>query len=190
MVFQYNPERITRSLRVASDTSGTLQSQTPRLTAPPEETIQMEVELDATAKMELPGGLTMPANIHPMLAALELLVYPNSVSVIANEVLARAGVIEIIPQEAPLTLLIWGGPHRVLPVRVTSYTITEEAFDNFLNPIRATVNLDLSIINYHHQGLLSPAGSIFMAHQLQKEVLSAVQAVEGLVSAFSGVRSD
>ena len=187
VVFQYNPERITRSLKVPSVEREASQNQAPRLTAPPEETIQIEVELDATDQMELVEGIPVPANIHPMLATLELLVYPTSESVIASEVLARVGVIEIIPPEAPLTLLVWGGPHRVLPVRVTSYTITEEAFDPYLNPIRATVNLDLSVLNYHHQGVLSSAGATFMAHQLNKETLSAFQAAAGIVSAFSGV---
>jgi hypothetical protein len=187
VVFQYNPERLTRSLQVPSVSQEGGQAQAPRLTAPPEETLQMEIELDATDPIEIVDGLHLPANIRPMLATLELLVYPSSESVIASEVLTRSGVLEIIPPEAPLTLLVWGvAPPRVLPVQITSYTITEEAFDAFLNPVRATVNLNLRVLNYHQHGLLSPAGATFMAHQLSQESLSAFQAAAGIVSAFEG----
>ena len=47
-----------------------------------------------------------------------MLLYPKAALVIANEVLAALGVIEVIPPEAPLTLFVWG-PKRVLPVRLT-----------------------------------------------------------------------
>jgi hypothetical protein len=42
--------------------------------------------------------------------------------------------------QAPLALFVWS-QHRILPVRVTDFSITEEAFDPALNPIRAKVSL-------------------------------------------------
>jgi hypothetical protein len=80
-------------------------------------------------------------------------------------------VIEVVAPEAPLTLLVWG-PKRVLPVRMTGFTITEEAFDPNLNPIRAKVSLDLMVLNYHDLGLLSVGGAVFMAHQIAKETMA------------------
>ena len=100
--------------------------------------------------------------ISPQLSALEMLLYPKSALVIANTVLLAAGTIEIVPPEAPFTLFIWGAK-RVLPVRLTSFTITEQAYDPSLNPIRATVNLGMQVLNYSdfpvsHPGLLHVPG--------------------------------
>jgi len=64
-----------------------------------------------------------------------MLLYPKSSLVIANSVLLAVGTIEIIPPEAPFTLLLLG-PKRVLPVRITGFTITEDAHDVNLNPTR------------------------------------------------------
>ncbi len=114
--------------------------------------------------------------IYPTLASLEMMLYPKSAVVIANEVLLNLGIIEVIPPEAPLTVLVWGSK-RVVPVRLTELSITEEAFDPNLNPIRAKVNLGLRVLTYQDLGLLSPGGALFMAHQLAKEVMATIGGV-------------
>ena len=76
-----------------------------------------------------------------------MMLYPKSATVIANIVVSLIGTIEMIPAEAPMTLFVWG-PQRVLPVRVTSLSITEEAHDPLLNPIRAKVDLSLAVLSY------------------------------------------
>lgn len=174
VVFQYNPDRMTRSLQTQASQSESSSPMPMRLIGPPEETISLEVEIDATDQLLVSQATAQDIGIHPALASLELLVYPNAAQVIADEVLARTGILEIIPPEAPLTLLVWGAL-RVLPVHITSYSITEEAFDPNLNPIRASVELGMRVLNYHNSGLVSPAGVAFMAHQLTKEALAAVQ---------------
>ena len=70
------------------------------------------------------------------------LLYPKTLTAIANAALAQVGSIEIIPPEALLALFVWG-PARVLPVRVNELSIAEEAYDTMLNPIRAKVDLTL-----------------------------------------------
>jgi hypothetical protein len=107
----------------------------------------------------------------PQLAALEMLLYPKSAYVIATEALALAGVVEVIPPSAPLTVLVFGS-YRVLPVRLTEFSITEELHDPGLNPIHAKVSLGLRVLNYRDLGLISPGGGLFMAHQVVKEVLA------------------
>jgi hypothetical protein len=109
--------------------------------------------------------------LYPALAALEMLLYPRSARMIANEVLLNVGIIEVIQPEAPLTVLAWGR-NRVLPVRLTQFTIIEEAFDPQLNPIRAKVSLDLRVLTYHDLGLGSRGGSLHMAHHVAKETLA------------------
>ena len=173
VVFQYNPDTLTRTLQARAAGAQTSQSEALRISGPPEETLRVEVELDAADQLEKADPTATSTGLYPTLSALEMLLYPKSALVIANEVLARVGVIEVIPPEAPLTLFFWG-PKRVLPVRLTSISITEEAFDPDLNPIRARVSLDLRVLSYHDLGLLSAGGALFMAHQIAMETMATI----------------
>jgi hypothetical protein len=171
VVFQYNPETLTRTVRPKIAGEGAEQGEALRLSGPPEESITVEIALDAADGLETGDGATVAHGVGPSLAALEMLVYPKSALVIGNEVLAGLGVIEVIPPEAPLTLFVWG-PKRVLPVRITTFTINEQAFDPALNPILATVTLGLSVMTYQDLGLPSVGGALSLAHQVAKEVLA------------------
>lgn len=174
IVFQFNPESVTRRLqpRVAEN-SGTGQQadrgEVYRLKGPPEETISLKIEIDATDDDGSINPLSYTSGISPTLSALEMLFYPKSALVVANDALARTGMLEIIPPEAPMTLFIWG-PQRVLPVRVTSLNITEQAFDNLLNPIRAEVDISMTVLSYYDLKMENPGYPLFMIHQVMKEV--------------------
>ena len=184
IVFQYNPDTLTRTL-TAQTTGGTPNSgEALRLKGPPQETITVNIEIDAADQLEKEDALAKTIGLYPTLSSLEMLLYPKSALVIANEVLARVGVIEVIPPEAPLTLFIWG-IKRVVPVRLTTFSITEEAFDVNLNPIRAKVNLGLRVLNYQDLGLLSVGGALFMAHQIMKEVTATIGGVSNIAGAAS-----
>ncbi len=187
IIFQYNPDTLTRTLTTQT-TGGTERGEAMRLTGPPQETIRLQVEIDAADQLEQANGIATAMGIYPTLASLEMLLYPKSALVIANAVLAAVGVIEMIPAEAPLTLFIWG-IKRVLPVRLSSFSITEQAFDTSLNPIRAQVNLDLRVLNYNDLGLLSVGGALFMAHQIAKEVMATISGVGNLTGGLSASAS-
>lgn len=144
--------------------------------------MRLEVVLDATDQLERADPLTTALGIHPQLASLELLLYPKSARVIANEVLLQAGVLEVIQPAVPLAILVWG-VKRILPVRLAGFSISEELFDPNLNPIQARVSLDLNVLSYHELGLLSPGGALFMAHQLIKEGLATINGVGVALSA-------
>ena len=184
IVFQYNPETLTRRITANAASENPAQGEALRLKGPPQENISLEVEIDATAQLERGDGKAGAMGIHPTLASLEMLLYPKSALMIANEVLARVGVIEVIPPEAPLTLFVWG-LKRVLPVRLTEFSITEEAFDPNLNPIRAKATLSLRVLTYQDLGMLSPGGALFMAHQVAKEVMATI----GGIGAIGGQSS-
>ncbi len=109
------------------------------------------------------------------------MLYPTSSMVIANDILSAIGTIEIIPVDGPMILFVWG-PTRVLPVRLTSLSITEEAYDTLLNPIRAKVELSLTVLSYQDLSLLDPARALFMMHHMTKEVLATVNAFNKLPS--------
>lgn len=179
IVFQYNPDTLTRTVRARAAGEEADRREALRLQGPPRETISLEVEIDATDQLERGEATATSAGIHPALASLEMLLYPKSALVVANEALARLGVVEVIPPEAPLTLLIWGS-RRVVPVRLEGFTITEEAFDPDLNPIRARVGVELQVLSYQDLGLESVGGGLFMAHQVAKEVMATVGGATGL----------
>ena len=143
VIFQYNPDTLTRTIRVSAASREGDKTEALRLKGPPDETVRLDVEIDATDQLEQGDEAAQQLGVYPALSRLELLLYPSSTTVIANEILAAAGVIEVVAPEAPLTLLVWG-PKRVLPVRMNGFTIAEEAFDPSLNPIRAKVSLDLT----------------------------------------------
>jgi hypothetical protein len=187
IVFQYNPDTMTRTLKAQSTTSDTAdKGEALRLKGPPQETIKVDVEIDAADQLETADAIATTVGLHPTLASLEMLLYPKSTTAIANEALAALGIIEIIPVEAPLTLFVWGAM-RILPVRLDEFSITEEAFDTILNPIRAKVSLSLQVLNYQDLGLASVGGSLFMVHQIAKEVMATISGVSSIAGVIQNV---
>ena len=169
--FEYNPESIRRSLQPQSVGDQPDRTEVLRLKGPAIETIHCDVEIDATDQLAASDPTAMSLGISPQLAVLELLVYPSSSILIANEVLSLVGTIEILPMSSNLTIFIWG-PNRVTPVRITGIEIAEEAFDPKLNPIRAKVSLSMRVLNVNDVGFLTPAGAMYMAYQMSKESLA------------------
>jgi hypothetical protein len=188
ILFQYNPDTLTRTLKPRAPGGEGARSEAQRLTGAPEETIKVDIDIDATDQLEKGDGIATSLGIYPQLSALEMLVYPKSALVIANTVLLAGGVIEIVPPTAPLTLFIWGAK-RILPVRLNEFSITEEAHDPSLNPIRAKVSLGLRVLSYNDLSLTSPAYYMFLAHQVVKETLGIVGTVSNLAAvAGSNIR--
>jgi hypothetical protein len=172
---QYNPDTLTRSLQVQSSggSEGGDRSQALRLKGAAVETIKLEAEIDATDRLEDPDSNrdTVKLGIHPQLAALETLVHPRADDLQRNDVLAGSGVLEILPLEAPLTLFVWS-KQRVVPVRVTDLSVTEEAFDVALNPIRAKVSIGLRVLSVDDLGFRHRGGTLFMGYLRTKESLA------------------
>ena len=179
IVLQYNPDQLTRTLQpqAAGEGGGTGgdRSEVLRLKSPPVETLKLDVEIDATDQLETAkaGAVVLKSGLHPQLAALETMVYPPLSRILQNHSLAQSGMLEIIPVESPLTLFVWS-PSRIVPVRVTDFSVTEEAFDTSLNPIRAKVSLGMRVLNVYDLGFDAKGGNVFIAYQQQKERLAAL----------------
>lgn len=171
VVFQYNPDTMSRRLEPRAATGDGEKGEAFRLSGAPKETITVSVEIDATDQLEEANPLAVTSGITPTLAALEMMLYPKSALVIANTILNAVGTIEVIPTQGPMILFVWG-PTRVLPVRLTGLTIAEEAYDTLLNPTRAKVDLSLSVLSYNDLNIVSPGNALFMVHQITKEVLA------------------
>jgi hypothetical protein len=174
ITLQYNPDTLTRSFQVQSVGDNADRSQALRLKGPPVETVKVEAELDAADQLEYPDRFTDAASlgIHPQLAVLEQLIYPTVASLTAANALAALGTLEIVPVEAPLTVFVWSSS-RLMPVRITELSVTEEAFDPNLNPLRAKLSLSMRVLSVSDVGFDSRAGGLYLAHQRRKEALAA-----------------
>ena len=174
IALQYNPDTLTRTLQpqaIAGD--GQDRSQALRLKGPPVETIKVDAEIDASDQLEQPdqNPNAVQFGVAPQLAAIETLLYPPSGRLIANNALQAAGTLEITPLETPLVLFVWSR-QRVVPVRITDCSITEEAFDTQLNPMRAKVSLSLRVLSVDDLGFEHRGGAIYLIYQQTKERLA------------------
>jgi hypothetical protein len=184
IILQYNPTTLNRTLQVqGAGTESGDHVEALRLKGPPIETIKLDAEIDATDQLELPGQgqnqVITRLGIFPQLAALETIIYPTSRQLQSNNTLAQFGTLEIAPAETPLTLFIWSKT-RILPVRITDFSITEEAFDTSLNPIQAKVSLGMRVLSVNDLGFNHKGGNLFMSYLKQKEQLAAMMQGGGL----------
>jgi len=188
VVFQYNPDSMTRRLQAQSaGQDGGNQSEAMRLKGAPVETININVEIDATDQLEKADSIATSVGIYPQLSALEMILYPKSSLVIANTALLAAGTMEIVPPMAPFTLFIWG-PMRVLPVRLTDFSVTEEAHDVNLNPIRAKIDLGMRVLSYSDLPITHPGYYMFLSHQIVKEAMAVVGSVGNIAGSVAGAQ--
>lgn len=185
VVFQYNPHTLTRSLKAQLAERKGNRGGPSRFKGAPVETIDLEVEIDATDQLEKGEDSAVQMGIQPQLAALEMLLYPRSSTVIANQVALEMGVIEVMPPLAPFTLFIYG-PSRILPVQVTSFRVTEKAHDPHLNPVRATISLGLRVLSYNDLSPEHPGYALFLAHQIAKETMATIGTVNDLDAVAGG----
>lgn len=173
IALQYNPASLTRTLQAQTVGEGADRSQALRLTAAPVETLKLDAEIDATDQLEFPEQNPAAAKngIAPQLAALEAILYPSSRVLETNNALANAGTLEIAPMEAPLSLFVWS-QNRVLPVRLTEFSVAEEAFDPVLNPLRAKVSLGMRVLDVNDLGFDHRGGMLAMVRHRRLELLA------------------
>jgi hypothetical protein len=173
VALQYNPDTLTRSLQIkGAGGEGGDHLEALRLKGPPVETIKLDAEIDATDQLEAADAQATRSGIHPQLAALETIIYPASGQLLANRRQASSGSIEVAPIQGPLTLFIFG-PQRIVPVRITEFSVTEEAFDTSLNPIRAKVSLGMRVLSTDDLGFDGKGGGLFIAYLQAKEQFAA-----------------
>ncbi len=145
---QYNSDSLSRTLTAQSAGGSDADRAEPmRFKGPAVETFKLEADVDATDQLEFPAQNqnAVQFGIQPQLALLESLVYPTAAQLASVDAQASSGTLEIAPMLAPLVLFVWG-KNRIVPVKVSDFSITEEAFDAALNPIRAKLNLGLRVI--------------------------------------------
>ncbi len=186
IVFQYNPEKLTRTIKPGQmEPSGAERQRAMalRYKGAPEETIDLDIAIDATDQLELGNATAGRLGIYPQLAALEMLLYPPTPEITDNDALSAKGYTEVASgYEAPFTLFVWG-KQRVLPVILTGFTITEELFDGDLNPVQATVKLGMRALSYSDLNPQHKGYKLFLTYQKKKEVLAAGAVLSSLPDA-------
>lgn len=174
IVFQYNAETLSRGLTPQTEPNPRQNAGDTQHSLPPLETYSLAVELDAADQLEIKDSTAIASGLHPALAALELLMYPASAVMIDQEQKYVQGSSLIQPGRIPLVVFVWGAK-RVVPVRLTSLTIAEQAFDQNLNPVRAKVDLRLrTLTNAELQRAGGGFSKLALTHLQQKEQIATV----------------
>lgn len=182
ITLQYNPDTLSRSLQIKGvGGDGAEFSEALRLKGPPVETIKLEAEIDATDKLETGDATAQELGLHAQLAQFETLVYPSTGTLRSNNSEASGGSLEIVTSNKELLLFVWSRT-RILPVRITEFSVTEEGFDAALNPLRAKLSIGMRVLTVDDLAFDSRGGSIFMSYLEQKEQLARRVASAGLGS--------
>ncbi|WP_395715197.1 hypothetical protein [Reyranella sp.] len=175
IALQYNPDTLTRSYQVqgVGGDGGGERAQPFRLKGPAIESIKLDAEIDATDQLEFPrnNANAVAFGIGPQIALLEALINPSVDELLNVATQTQNGALEILPPEAPLVLFVWS-KSRVVAVRVTEFSVTEEAFDPALNPIRAKVSLGMRVLSTDDLGFAHKGGTIFMGYLRTRETLA------------------
>jgi len=181
ITLQYNPDSMSRTLQVQGIGDNGERSEVTRLKGPAIETIKIEAELDAADQLEYPRDNpdTVQFGLHPQIAALESLINPSSAELIAQNNMAGNGTLEIAPSEAPMAVFVWSA-QRVLPVRITEFSVTEEAFDPLLNPIRAKLSLGMRVLNVDDLPMAHRGTNMFLGYLKRRELLAGKAPRSGL----------
>jgi len=180
ITLQYNPDTLSRSLQIKGvGGDGAEFSEAMRLKGPPVETIKLEAEIDAADKLETGDATAQQLGLHAQLAQFETLVYPTTGRLRSNNSEASSGSLEIITSNKDLLLFVWSRT-RILPVRITEFSVTEEGFDAALNPLRAKLSIGMRVLTVDDLAFDSRGGSIFMSYLEQKEQLASRVVSTGL----------
>jgi hypothetical protein len=158
VIFQFNPEALSRSFTMPARAGAGSDRETGQSDEPTVETVGLRAHFSAIDALADDKVLAKMFGIGPQLAALEKMAIPGgkiaglvgaAIDAI-GDALGLGGDAEpptqpIPRQRMPRLLFIWGLT-RVHPVRLESMKIEELEYDNLLNPIRAEVDVELSII--------------------------------------------
>ena len=126
----------------------------------PDETMTLNIEMDAADDLEEGNMLAMASGIADRIAALEMLCYPpdtsagiglltSVASAIGSALGGGASTDKEPKKEVPIILFSWG-PGRIVPVRITSFSVDEVEYMPTLYPYRAKVVIGLQVLNENH----------------------------------------
>jgi hypothetical protein len=153
VLFQYNPTKVSHTITPwnPQEVDQTQRGAQAPMVQPfdPKETFQLELELDATDDLEAAHPIAISAGVGDRLAAFKKLTYPSQGlfgDLVRNATaLAGGGTCKVERPTVPIVLFVWG-PGRILPVRVTSFSVEETLHSPTLHPLHATISLGLEVL--------------------------------------------
>jgi hypothetical protein len=212
IVFQYNPESLTRKFKPyekPADKEGNVPDPSARSTPyDPEEEIDIVIEFDATDELEQPlkHPVTLVSGVADRIAAMEMLLYPaDEIGLLSSVVNTLAGALGIsggfeVPhnREAAVVLFTWG-PGRILPIKIASFSVEEQAFNAALYPIRAKVTVGMHVLTADYFNKRTESKTFTPAERMaqtaynftmqQKRALASANMVHGVDSLLSTLPS-
>jgi hypothetical protein len=214
IIFQYNPESLSRTLDIwKPPDDGKAKGDPERealLSQPqnPEESFNIVLELDATDDLENPLAhpQTVITGVADRIAALEMLTYPAKGDSFGSLLGGSLTTLEAIPggtsvspdpstalppkrKTVPLVLFFFG-PGRIVPVRITTFTVDEQAFSPTLYPIRAKVTVGMKVLDPaglrdDNTFVYQLAKACYNATLGQKETLALIRNGENAIDAIT-----
>jgi hypothetical protein len=207
VIFQYNPETLIRTLSVYNPFQSDEQTpgappkiQVDAQPGDPSETFDLVLELDATDELEKGDPIAVVTGVADRVSALEMLLYPQEGSLLGEllgSISASVGgggagggatAAEATPRgSVPVVLFVWG-PGRIVPVRLTSFQVEEQAFSPILYPVHAKVTVGLQILTDKDLANLEDSLSkdiaiaAFKYTRSQKQVLAAANLANAVES--------
>lgn len=194
VAFQYNPASVSRTI----SPFGTEEGESKRGTiAPgtqpyePKETIELTLELDGSDDLGLEDPLTIATGVAPRIAAIEKMLRPTKslfVDIVESGLALGGKTLDTsaLPERptVPIVFFFWG-PGRVLPVRITTYSIEEQSFHPTLFPLRATVTVTLDVLTPSafacQRGLVVDiAKAVYKVHRLGEDGMALTQFAKNL----------
>lgn len=150
IVFQYNPATMTRSLQPYSDPEKEGEPDDTAEAFDPSEKFDVQLILDATDALEQPEShpVAVISGVADRVSALEMLLYPSGEGSVLGDLITSVfgGDSDPVPRRTvPVTLFVWG-PGRIVPVKLTSFSVDEQAFSTLLYPVQATVTVGLQVL--------------------------------------------
>lgn len=188
VLFQYNPDEVSRTIQPRGEGGGGGQGQggggAKPVAGAPSETVSLTAEIDATEQLAANDPVAASLGILPQLSVLEMLLHPDSAAVFARAVMMAAGTVEIVPVEKPLAVLVWG-PARIVPIKLTNLQITEKAYSPTLQPIRASAQIAATVLTYDDLPVGDVGYGLSVAHLVAKEIQAAMGAGAGAATAIA-----
>jgi hypothetical protein len=187
--FQYNPESMTRTLtpwNPFEGGDGKRNGSSPQ-TQPydPQESITLSLELDASDDLGEKALIPSKFGVADRIAALEKLLLaentPLGAAIAAVSSLLGGGKDPPKRPSVSVTLFIWG-LGRILPVRISQFSVEEQHFLPSLFPTHAKVNLSMQVVPpdaFHCAGGLPVelAKAVYELHSKTRTVLSVAHIV-------------
>jgi hypothetical protein len=191
--FQYNPATLRRTIHPYNppqlDDSGRSILAPSSQPADPQQEISMEIELDASDELDQDDTLAGQFGVAHRIAAIESLLFVGE-----NLLSALLSLIPGVPTGAmrssvPIVFFVWG-IGRILPVRITSYSIEEQLFLTSLFPSQAKIQLSMQVLTSSMFGtsdniVISLAKGAYDLHRVEQQLLTTLNTANAVASAIS-----